>query len=281
MKKKPILLGAHMSIAGGIENAYLSASSIGCTAVQFFTHSNRQWSAKPLTEDTIKKAEIARKETQIYADVVHCSYLINVASTNPETRIKSKNLLRLELQNCDDLKIPYLVLHPGTNPDPVEGMGLISETLDELLKDSLTSILLETMAGQGTQIGSKFEQLATIRNNCSQKQKIGVCADTCHLWSAGYDFSNEKSYAAVWKEFDSILGIKNLKAFHFNDSKKELGSHVDRHAEIGEGTIPLEAFSLIMNDPQFSSLPKVLETPKKELADYAKNIKLLKSLVNE
>ena len=281
MTKHPILLGAHMSIAGGIENAYLSGSSIECTAIQLFTHSNRQWATKPLSEDTLKKTALAQKETNISHAVVHASYLINVASTTPENRIKSKELLAVELKNCTELNIPYLIIHPGSNPDLSEGISLISEALNELLEGSSTTILLETMAGQGSQIGYRFEQLGTIREGSVYKDKIGYCVDTCHIWASGYDFSDKKKYNAVWDEFDDILGIKNLKAFHLNDSKKEMGTKVDRHAEIGEGTIPLESFGLLMNDPRFRAVPKVLETPKDTLEDYAKNMKLLRSLIVE
>jgi deoxyribonuclease IV len=279
VKKQPILLGAHMSIAGGIENAYLAAATIECTALQFFTHSNRQWAAKPLSEESIKKTITAQKQTHITHTIVHASYLINLASATPETRMKSKQLLELELKNCSDLTIPYLVLHPGSNPDLQEGIKLISEALNELQGSSPTTILLETMAGQGSQVGYRLEHLGAIREGCHHKSKVGYCADTCHLWASGYDFSDKKKYTAFWDEFDEILGIKQLKAFHMNDSKKERGTKVDRHAEIGEGTIPLEAFGLLMNDPRFSDIPKVLETPKDTLEDYAKNMKLLKSLL--
>ncbi len=279
----PVLLGAHMSIAGGIQHAYYNGASINCTAIQFFTHSNRQWAMKTLTEEIIKNVEQAQKETGITHAMVHASYLINLASTNPETRKKSKNMLRMELEHCAALGIKHLVLHPGTNPDPQEGIARISDTISELLANDSSNvmILLENMAGQGSQIGSRFEQLAALREAITPKKRMGFCIDTCHLWAAGYDFSNEKGYTKVWQEFDKILGLTHLKAIHINDSKKSLDSHVDRHADIGKGTIGLEAFRLIMNDQNFTLVPKVLETPGKELEQYAENMKLLLSLIKK
>lgn len=281
MTNNTLLLGAHMSIAGGIENAYYRGASIDCTAIQFFTHSNRQWAMKKLTKDTILQVKKAQKETGIAHAVVHASYLINVASTSPETRQKSKNMLRMELEYCSLLGIKYLVLHPGSNPLLEEGISLISQGLNELFDadQSNTVVLLENMAGQGNQIGSTFDQLAAIKSAVHNKKRIGFCIDTCHLWAAGYDFSNEKNYKQVWDEFDTILGLKHLKAIHINDSKQPCDSHVDRHENIGKGTIGLEGFTLLMNDSRLIAIPKLLETPGKELTDWDKNMTTLKNLL--
>ena len=283
MAHLPVLLGAHMSIAGGIQNAYYKGASIHCTTLQFFTHSNRQWAMKPLTKETIENVKLAQQQTGITHSMVHASYLINLASTNTLTQEKSIVMLRKELEHCAQLGIKHLVLHPGYHPSQEEGISLISEGISELLvqDSSDVMILLENMAGQGSQIGSTFEQLAALRKAITNKKRIGFCLDTCHLWAAGYDFSTEKGYERVWDEFDTILGLKHLKAIHINDSKKGLDSHVDRHADIGKGTIGLEAFRLIMNDPQLAKIPKVLETPGKELPEYAKNMKILLSLMKK
>lgn len=279
-KEKKILLGAHMSIAGGIEHAFYNGASIGCTAIQFFTHSNRQWSMKPLSPQSIEATKKARQETGIEHAVVHASYLINLASETALTTKQSIITLKKELENCHLLGITSLVLHPGTQSNPKEAIERISEGLNECLADTpdSTEILIETMAGQGGQVGYQFEQLALIKSKVQHKKRIGFCIDTCHLWAAGYDFSTEKGYLSVMHEFDSILGLTHLKAMHLNDSKKRLGSRVDRHEEIGKGTIGLEAFRLIMNDKRLADVPKILETPKNELEDYAHNMKILVSL---
>jgi deoxyribonuclease-4 len=281
MTSKKILLGAHMSIAGGIENAYVRAASIQCTAVQYFTHSNRQWKVKDLAAETVTAVKKARSETEITHDMVHASYLINVASSSSETCKKSYTMLGMELEHCAELGIKHLVLHPGSRSETQEGLSMISTAINELfeLHSLPTMILLEITAGQGTQLGHTFEQLATIKEGITDKRRIGFCIDTCHLWAVGYDFSTEKGYESVWQEFDSIIGLSHIKAIHLNDSKQKLGSHVDRHADIGKGTIGLEAFRLIMNDDRFATVPKILETPGKELEEYAENMRILKGLL--
>ncbi len=281
MTQQPILLGAHISIAGGIENAYFRGASIDCTAIQYFTHSNRQWKMKPLSQEVITATKEARIKTGITHDMVHASYLINLASTSPETRLKSLTMLGMELQHCAELGVKHLVLHPGSRPDTQEGIALICQGINEVFKthDLPVTILLENTAGQGSQIGHTFAQLAAIKKGVSNEKQIGFCIDTCHLWAAGYDFSTKSGYTKVWSEFDQLLGLSDLKAIHLNDSKQQLDSHVDRHADIGKGTIGLEAFKLIMNDDRFTGVPKILETPAKELEDYEKNMEILKELI--
>lgn len=282
MARQKVLLGAHMSIAGGIDKAFYAGASIDCTAIQVFTHSNRQWAIKDLSKEAIAATKNAQKETGIQHVLVHASYLINLGSVTKGIVKKSAVALAKELQHCTALSFPYLVLHPGSGiTDKKACMDQISSLINEIFDevDSSTTILLELMAGQGTSVGANFEELAYLKSKIRAKKRIGVCIDTCHLWAAGYDFSTEKGYHKVWKEFDSVLGYEHLKAIHMNDSKNPLNSHVDRHQEIGKGTIGIEAFRLLMNDPHLKDVPKVLETPKKMLSDYAHNMALLYGLL--
>ncbi|MBA2306948.1 deoxyribonuclease IV [Candidatus Dependentiae bacterium] len=280
--RKEVLLGAHMSIAGGIDKAFYRGSEIGCTAIQIFTHSNRQWNTPALTKSTIQEVEEARKVTGITSCVVHASYLINLGSQSGETVKKSKETLHKELSNCHDLSIPYLVLHPGSGATDTETcLEQIAQSLDEVFEGSheSTGILLENMAGQGNSVGYTLEQLASIKRKSKYQHRIHFCIDTCHLWASGYDFSTKESYEQVIHTLDKILGLSQVKAFHINDSKKGLGSRVDRHENIGEGTIGLTPFSLIMNDIRLEKIPKILETPADGIEDYARNIKTLRSLL--
>lgn len=269
-----------MSIAGGIENAYYHGASIECTAIQIFTHSNRQWAIQPLSDETKEKVRKAQQETSISHAMVHGSYLINLASIDAETRKKSKHMLEMEIKHCADLGIKLLVLHPGSNPSLEDAILFISEALNDIFERDTSSVtvLLENMAGQGNQIGRFIEQLATLKAHVSHKKRLGFCIDTCHLWAAGYDFSDPKKYESVWAEIDRILGIEQVKAIHLNDSKQPLNAQVDRHANIGQGTIGLEAFRLIMNDPKLHTVPKILETPSKELHEYGDNMTILRGL---
>jgi len=284
-QKTKLLLGGHMSIAGGFYKAVQAGTSIGCTAIQIFTRSNRQWKAKALTQDAVEKFKEALKNSTIQKVVAHLPYLLNIGSPNAKTRQASLAILKEELKRCHALGIAYLVLHPGSYLDGTE-----QECLDRIIKglnttletvDSKTMILLENMAGQGTNVGYQFEQLGYILKNVKEKKRVGVCFDTCHAFAAGYDFRDKKNYEAMWKKFGKEIGLKKLKALHVNDSKRKLDSHVDRHEDIGKGEIGLEAFRLLMNDERFFAVPKILETPKPTLQKYAKNMKLLKGLLSE
>jgi deoxyribonuclease IV len=281
--KNTLLLGAHMSIAGGAEEALYRAASINCTAMQIFTHSNRQWQMKELNEATKIAWSEAQKKTGIEHVMVHASYLINMGSSTSETVKQSRSMLKKELKNCHLLSIPLLVLHPGGGQEPSICIDQIAQGINEAFDEDpgSTLILLETMAGQGTQVGYRFEQLAELASKIKNKKRIGFCIDTCHIWAAGYDISTEKTSQKVWEEWDDIIGLSHIKAFHVNDSKQKRGSRVDRHAEIGEGTLGLEAFRLLMNDNRFQSIPKVLETPLSELSDYARNMKKLTDLIEK
>jgi deoxyribonuclease-4 len=281
----PLLLGAHLSIAGGFERALFSAQQIGATCVQIFTHSNRQWRMKNITELEIARFRDARVQTGVNHIVVHASYLINIASPNENTRMQSIKTLIEELKRCDELGIDYLVLHPGSSlTAPIEvGIANLAAGINEALETyaSKATILLENMAGQGSAIGTKLEQLAQIRGNITHKQRVGFCFDTCHAFAAGYDFTTPEKYTAFWQRFDAILGLRNLKTIHINDSKTACGSNVDRHTHIGEGTLGLEAFRLLMNDPNFFAIPKIIETPKEDdLQEDIKNLNTLKGLLS-
>lgn len=284
--KNQYFVGAHVSIAGGFSKAIEEGTEIGCAAIQIFTKSNRQWKSKSITSDEAESFIQAQKKSDIKIVVAHASYLINLGSATPDVQQKSFAALVDEIKRCQQLQIPFLVLHPGTaEPDArqatLEKTGQYINQALQATSDCATTVLVETMAGQGKSIGSSFEELATILDQVTDKKRIGVCFDTCHTFAAGYDFTTPETYRATFKKFDDTVGLKYLKMFHVNDSKKEMGAHVDRHENIGQGAINLHAFAMIMNDPRFKSTPKLLETPVTDVAidDYKKNIKTLLGLI--
>lgn len=281
-------LGAHLSIIGWFNKVVKDAESIGCTALQVFLHSNRQWAMKSLTAEQIKEYKAVIPSSPITYVLVHASYLINLGSHEKNIRSRSLEMLKKEVNQCQELGIPYLVLHPGnaTGTTTQESLELIAQGINETLSTlpGKTAILIENMAGQGKVCGSSLEELHIILQAIENKKRTGICFDTCHGFAAGYNFTQPKEYNSFWKLFDETIGLHFLKAFHLNDSKKELGSRVDRHEQIGKGKIGIEAFRLIMNDDRFKELPKILETPyenyaKDALRLYAHNIALLRSLV--
>lgn len=278
-------MGAHMSVAGGLDKAFERGESIGCTTIQIFSKSNRQWKAKSIEPGEVEAFVEAQKKSAIKPIMVHATYLINLAAPEKEILHKSIRALKEELERCAQLNIPYLILHPGSKLklDEESALAQVAESLDDALEasDGHTMILLENMAGQGSSACYTFEQLAQVIKLSKHKNRLGVCFDTCHAFAAGYDFSTEKGYEEMWDHFDKTIGLHKLKAIHLNDSKKEAGSRVDRHEEIGEGKIGIKAFELIMNDEHLFDVPKVLETPKDNLDDYAKNMKLLESLISK
>lgn len=286
MKQKPdkdILLGAHMSIADGIDCAMDLAVSIGCTALQIFTASNRSWSSKTISKEQIEGVTKKQKELSIPI-ISHCSYLINLASPNETVQKNSRSALIQELKRCHSLGIKYAVLHPGSRLELSEEKALqqtaqlLNEVIDQAqIKDVM--ILLETMAGQGSSIGGTFEQLAHLRSLIHHQQSIGICADTCHLFAQGYDLRTPTTYQAVWEKFDTQIGLEHLKVIHLNDSKKGLNSRVDRHEHIGKGELGIEAFRMLMNDPKLRPVIKILETPKTSLNDDLMNLTTLKGLL--
>ena len=282
-KKHILLLGGHMSIAGGMYKAIVRGQEIGCTAIQVFTKSNRQWGAKPLTQEDVTHFKKTWKESSIKSIISHSTYLINLGSPKKEIFKKSLASLEDELQRCIKLGIPYLVLHPGSCLDSSEQQCIkqIASALDELLEKTKgkVKILLETMAGQGTGVGHSFEQIAEIFGYCTQKRRLGVTLDTCHIFAAGYDVRTKKGYEHVISQFDKVIGLHKLKAMHINDSMRDLGTRVDRHEDIGEGKIGLDAFRYLFNDERFFDIPKILETPEGTPENYAMNMCVIKMLL--
>ena len=283
---KKILLGAHIPITGGFYNAAISGQEVGCSAIQIFTKSNRQWHAKPITTEDSNLFCQYLKKCRIEYVMAHASYLINLASPEKSTQNKSIAALEIELARCHQLGITDLVLHPGAKKDLPEEQALlqVAQNINVALENSPknTRILLETMAGQGSTIGNTFEQLAKIMEHVKQQSRVAVCLDTCHIFAAGYDFSTPEKYHQMWLAFNHTIGLEKLGAIHLNDSKKELGSKVDRHEEIGAGKITKHSFELIMNDEKLISVPKILETPKEEgLVADKKNIRFLINLLTK
>ncbi len=281
------LLGAHTSIAGGISNAVDLASKLKFTAMQIFSKNNNRWNAKPLEEKEIESFRSKLSKSEIKFIVVHDSYLINLCSSSEELLQKSRESFIDELNRCEQLSIPYLNFHPGAHVGKGEedGLKVIAESLNiahQKTKNYKVSSMIELTAGQGTALGFKFEQIKKIIDMVEEKNRMSVCVDTAHIFAAGYDIKNSINYNKVIKEFDDIIGFKRLKCFHMNDSKKELGSRVDRHEHIGKGIIGKEGFTNIMNDKRLEKIPKILETPKgKEQLEDLKNLKVLRSLIKQ
>jgi deoxyribonuclease-4 len=279
------LLGAHMSIAGGVGNALLDGKKVDCDAIQIFTKSSRQWAAKPYTKDEIEQFEINRKETGIATIIAHDSYLLNLGS--PETALRNRSVAAFidELERCETLGVSNLVAHPGSHvgAGEAEGIKTIAKSLDEVhtaCPGYNVKITLEITAGQGSNLGYRFEQIGAIIDATKQRERLRVCFDTEHAFAAGYDIRTKDGYERTFTEFDEAIGIKLLAAFHLNDSKKEFNSRVDRHEHIGKGFIGVEAFRLLMNDTRFWGLPMCLETPKgPELKEDRENLALLRSLL--
>jgi deoxyribonuclease-4 len=281
-----VLIGAHTSISGGLQNALYEGAAIGCTCIQIFTHSNRQWGMPPLKKADLQELNEARKKTGITQIMVHASYLINIASSNEMVRKRSITGLRDELLRCEELKIPLLVMHPGSavGLSPKVGLENIVEAVNSILAIvpyRYTTLLFENMAGQGSSLGSTLEELAHLYNAIKHHNRVGFCIDTCHAFVAGYALDTEQGYKDFWHLFQKIIGLEHLKAIHMNDSQKDVGSRVDRHADIGKGKIGLEAFKRIMHDKRFAHIPKIIETPRTTLEDHARNLATLRSLINE
>jgi deoxyribonuclease-4 len=286
MKKRAgILLGAHMSTSGGVYTAVDRATSIGCTALQVFTKNNNQWNAKPLTDDDIQNYKRKIAEASIAPVVAHDSYLINLCAMNPDFLKKSRAALIDELTRCEQLGIQLLNFHPGAHggAGEEEGIKRIIESLNIVHNETRGFKVLsvvEATAGQGTAIGYTFEHLEKIINGVDDPKRMAVCIDTCHIFAAGYELRTEEEYAKTFREFDDVVGLDRLAAFHVNDSKKGFGAHVDRHEHIGRGMIGIQGFAFLMNDKRFIDIPKLLETPKSEdLHEDVENIRVLRGLV--
>jgi deoxyribonuclease-4 len=287
-------LGAHLSIAGGLPRAVDRALASKCEALQIFTKSAGQWRARALPDDEVVLFRRRVAETGIRPVVAHNSYLINIAAAAPALRLQSLNSLREELDRAERLGLDALVMHPGsfTTGSEEHGLELIACGLRTLLRerpDEGAMILLEHTAGQGTNLGHRFEHLASIIDRLDGSPRVGVCLDTCHLLTAGYDICSPDGYQRTFREFDRLIGLERLKLFHLNDSKKPCGSRVDRHEHIGKGCLGLEPFRRILNDHRFSQLPMLLETPKLETPESrrrsdvdpwdARNLRTLRKLL--
>lgn len=263
------ILGSHLSITGGYFKAVERAAAIGCDCVQIFSKNNNQWRAKPLTDDDCARFRDALAQHKIRAPLVHNSYLINLASPDVDLWRKSLEAMIVELERAHALGIRYVVAHPGafTTSTEEEGTARIIAAIDEIHRRTghvESEILLETTAGQGSCIGWRFEHLADILGGVRQSARLGVCLDTCHIFAAGYPLRSPEEYQQTFAEFDRVVGIKRIRAFHLNDSKKGLGSRVDRHAHIGQGELGLEPFRHLLADPRFHETPMYLETEKGE-----------------
>ena len=261
------LLGAHMSIAGGYYKAVEEARRCGCDVVQVFTKNNNQWRAKPISQQEADQFAACLLELKIARPLSHSSYLINLASPDPLLWQKSVEGMVVELARAEQLGIPYVVVHPGshTTASEEEGLANVARGLDAIhaaLPTAKAEVLLEITAGQGTNLGWKFAHLASILGQTKQAQKVGICFDTCHAFAAGHDLRDAAAFNEMWRQFDELLGLDRLKAIHLNDSKRELGSRVDRHEHIGRGQIGLEGFRHLLRDPRFRDVPMYLETPK-------------------
>lgn len=260
-------LGAHMSTAGGLEKAIYKGKKTGCEVIQLFTRENTRWKVKRLSCQEIEAFLRAAQETGVKAVASHDSYLINLASPRTEIREKSFRALADELERTRLLKIPYLVMHPGSHLGDGERRGIerVAQALEALYNQTkafTVTILLETTAGQGTQLGYRLEQLAEIMELCKLEENLGLCIDTCHMFAAGYEFGTAEKYDELIKAINSIIGLEKLRLVHVNDSKRGLGSRVDRHEAIGRGRIGLKPFGFFLNDPRFKGIPFILETPK-------------------
>jgi deoxyribonuclease-4 len=274
------LLGAHMSIAGSLSNAPASGAAIGCEAIQIFSKNQRQWKAKPLSEAEAEGFKRAMEAHSIRAAMVHDSYLINLADPEEAGWKRSVAAFIDEMERCETLGIPLLVFHPGAPKEAGEAFGLkrIAEALDLCLskaKAERVSPLIENTAGQGSNVGWRFEHLRAILDSLSDPKRVGICIDTCHTFAGGYDIRTQEGWEATLKEFDRVVGLRKIGAFHLNDSKKELNCRVDRHEHIGQGCIGAEPFRALVRDPRFKETPMALETPGED-PDFERNLKLLK-----
>ncbi len=279
-------LGAHESVSGGLEKAFDRIESVGGESLQIFTRNQRQWNAAPLSDQEITAFTDRWQQAGPMEVVSHASYLVNLATKKPDLLAKSTRAFISELDRCHLLQIPYVVLHPGSHGgDGVDaGLERFIKGIDTVFQesDSNTNVLIETTAGQGTGLGSCFEEIGTIISESKFSDRLGVCIDTCHIFAAGYDIRTADGYSRTFNEFDRHIGLKRIKFFHLNDSKKELGSRVDRHTHIGQGYIGLAGFSNLLNDSRFNNYSMTLETPKgDDLAEDRQNLEVLRGLITK
>lgn len=282
-----MLLGSHIPTVGGVAKAIDRGVGIGCTAMQIFVKNNMQWFAKPFSEKEVTSFTQHPLRKKISAVIGHAGYLINLGTKNSENHEKSLRSLGEELLRCDQLEIPYLVLHPGSHLGAglEEGIRCVVESLNNLHSEYPTlkvRIALETTAGQGTCLGSRFEELAEILNCVKAPERLCICLDTAHVFAAGYDLSAKNGAQKVFEMLDTVIGLDQLCALHINESKAALGSRVDRHENLGQGKIGLDTFRWIMCSEALAIIPKILETPKgKDLAEDVVAMKLLQSFLEK
>lgn len=280
-----LALGSHMSASGGVDKAIARGEALNLESLQLFSKNERQWRAKPLDPAVVEHFHAEVERTGITKLVVHDSYLINLASPKEDILEKSMPAFTDELERCDLLGIPWLVTHPGahTGSGVEAGIARFAQSLNEIfaaLPDSKTVTLLETTAGQGTALGRSFEEIAAIIDLVEDKDRVGVCLDTCHIFAAGYDYRTPEQYAETMGHFDQVIGLNRLKVLHLNDSKNDLGTNKDRHDHIGDGLIGLEGFRGFMNDSRLDGVPGILETEKDDAGDYdRRNLETLRSLI--
>jgi deoxyribonuclease-4 len=263
------LFGAHMSIAGGCHNAIREALEHRCETVQLFTKNANQWNARDFTDEEVRLFREAFAASGLQYPTAHDSYLINLASPDDTLYRRSVEAFVVELQRAEQLGLRYLVMHPGAHMNSGEEAGLerVSRALDEVhsrCPGCRCQVLIETTAGQGTTLGRTFEEIGRIMALTNSTDRLGVCFDTCHVFAAGYPLAPREEYDKTMAAFDQAVGLEKLRVFHVNDSKKPLGSRVDRHAPIGRGCLGLAPFRLLVNDPRFQDRPMILETPKEE-----------------
>ena len=285
MEEKKLLLGAHQSISGGVEKALERGREAGCDTIQIFVKSPNRWASKPLAEVNIVAFQEAVVKTGIWPVFAHALYLANLATPDDALWHRSLDALADDLERCEWLGLPGLVIHPGSHLGSGEEAGIarIAAALDEVharLPGYQVQIWLEITAGQGAHLGYTLGQLRAMIDNAREPERLGVCFDTAHAFAAGYELRTREGYQATWAEFDGVLGLDRLKAIHLNDSKKDLGSRVDRHEQIGQGLLGLEPFRFLLNDPRFRGIPMTLETKKgPDLAEDKENLAVLRSLV--
>lgn len=282
---KKLLLGAHQSIAGGVENSLARGREVGCDTIQIFVKTPNRWVSKPLAEENVIAFRKAVAETGIWPVFAHSLYLINLATPDDTLWHKSQDALVDDLERCERLGLPGLVIHPGSHMGSGEEAGIarITAALDAVharLPGYDAQVWLEVTAGQGAHLGYTFAQLGAMIAAVEESDRLGVCFDTAHGFAAGYELRTRDGYEVTWSEFEETLGLDRLKAIHLNDSKKDLGSRVDRHEHIGKGLLGLEPFRFLLNDPRFRGIPMILETEKsKDLAEDKENLAVLRSLV--
>lgn len=287
MSEERLLLGAHQSIAGGVERSLERGQEVGCDTIQIFVKSPNRWVSKPLAGENVDAFKESVVNTGIWPVFAHALYLINLATPDDALWQKSLDALTDDLERCESLGLPGLVIHPGSHMGSGEEVGIarIAAALDkvhERLPGYAVRVWLEVTAGQGAHLGYRFDQLRVMIESVKLPERLGICFDTAHAFAAGYELRTREGYEATWADFGEVLGLDRLKAIHLNDSKRELGSRVDRHEHIGKGLLGLEPFRFLLNDVRFRGIPMTLETDKgPDLVEDRENLEVLRSLIHE